>query len=82
MMTLKPSALAPLANFDHALGRAVGRDDAGFVGDLEGVEGFGGALHGRPVGLAAHDDGDRRRGRHKLGPPWLESARVAESGSG
>ena len=57
---LEAFGLGALGELHHALGRAVGRDDAGFVGDFEGIEGFGGVLHGRPVGLAAHDDGDGR----------------------
>ena len=58
MITWKPSALAPLAKAYEPVRGAVGRDDAGIVGDAERVERLGGVAHGRPVGLAAHDDGN------------------------
>ena len=58
MITLKPAALAPLAKSIEPVRRAVGRDDARFVGDAERVQRLGGVAHRRPVGLAAHDDGD------------------------
>ena len=58
MITLKPSRLGALGEFVEPLGRAVRRDDALVVGDAELVEHLGGVPHGRPVRLAAHDDGD------------------------
>ena len=70
-------ALGPgaLGEGDHALRRAMGRDDARVIGDAERVERLGGVAHRRPVGLAAHDDGDGRRRQaaesreaEKLGP--------------
>ena len=55
---LEAVGLGAPGKFVQALGRAVGGDDARLVLDLERVERFGGMAHGRPVGLAAHDDGD------------------------
>ena len=45
---------------EQAFGRAVGGDDPVVMGDAERIERRGGMAHGRPVGLAAHDDGDGR----------------------
>jgi hypothetical protein len=50
---------------------AMGGDDARLVLDLERVERFGGVAQRRPVGLAPHDDGDRRRIQHWLCPREL-----------
>src|SRR5262249_31368955 len=41
------------------IGSAVGGHDLGLIAEGQRVQGFGGVLHGRPVGLAAHDDRDR-----------------------
>lgn len=41
-----------------AIRRAVGGNDAGFVFHVQRIQRIGGILHGLPVGLAAHDDGD------------------------
>ena len=63
---LEARGLGALGEGVEPVGRAVGRDDAGLVGDAERVERLGGVPHGRPVGLAAHDDGDGRGGcRHE-----------------
>ncbi len=58
MITFTPAALRALGEGVQPVGRAVGRDDALVVGDAERVERLGGVPHGRPVGLAAHDDRD------------------------
>ena len=50
------------------LRRAMGRDDAALAGDAEHVEDFGGMPHRLPVGLAAHDDADRRGGVGHVAP--------------
>jgi hypothetical protein len=57
-------------------GRAVGRNDARVMADLELVEGGGGMLHHLPVGLAAHDDGNRwgrRRRQGNLPELWAKA---------
>jgi hypothetical protein len=56
---LEAAALRAACILIEPLGRAVGRDDAGFVADAEPVEGLGRVLHRLPIGLAAHDDADR-----------------------
>ena len=62
----EPCRLGALGEGDEAVGRAVGGDDAGVVGDAERVERLGRVAHGRPVGLAAHDDGDGRARHDRL----------------
>ena len=37
---------------------AVRRVGMGLVGDAQRIQGLGGILHGLPIGLGAHDDGD------------------------
>jgi hypothetical protein len=39
----------------------MGGDDAPLMGNAEIVQQLGGMTHGRPIGLAAHDDPDERR---------------------
>ncbi len=48
----------PLGEGIEPLGCAVGGDDARFIAHIERIERLGGMLHGLPVGLAAHDNGD------------------------
>ena len=55
---LEPFRLRALGEGDEPVGRAVGGDDPRVVADAERFERLGGAAHDRPVGLAAHDDGD------------------------
>jgi hypothetical protein len=43
---------------EHQVGRAMGRDDAGFEGHAEVLQDLGRGLHRRPVGVGAHDDAD------------------------
>ena len=50
-----------LGEFDQAVRRAMRRDDAGVEVYVQRRQGFAGVAHGRPIGLAAHDDGDGRR---------------------
>lgn len=73
--------LGALGKGIEAFRRAVGGDDPRVVGDTERVERLGGVAHGRPVGLAAHDDGHRRR--HVAAPAgWRpRRSRQAESRS-
>jgi hypothetical protein len=53
----------------------MGGDDQRLIADAKGLKRLGGAAHDRPIGLAAHDDGDRlRRPVHKR-PPSRESTR-------
>ena len=59
MIDLEARLSRALGEGEQPLRRAVGGDDARLVGDAERVERLGGVAHGRPVGLAAHDDGDR-----------------------
>ena len=59
----------------EAVGRAVRGDDQRFMADLEVFQRFGGMLHDRPVGLAAHDDRDRFYGYYSL-------PRLSPAGSG
>ena len=40
------------------LGRTVRGNDARCITHIERIERLGGMLHGLPVGLAAHDNGD------------------------
>lgn len=65
---LEALGLGALGEFDQPVGRPVGGNDTVVVGNFERIERFGGVLHGRPVGLAAHDDGDRRLSRHPGAP--------------
>ena len=58
MMTLNPSALAPLANVKQSFRCAVRGDDPAFTGDAERGQRFRGMAHGLPIRLASHDDGD------------------------
>ena len=44
--------------FEEMVGRAVGRDDARFMWNTEGLKSLGGKFHGIPVGAGAHDDAD------------------------
>jgi hypothetical protein len=60
MITLWPAARA-LGEGIEPLGGAVRGDDASVMCYCERVERFGRMAHRRPVGLAAHDDGHRRR---------------------
>ena len=69
MTTFKPAAFAPLAKATMPVGGAMGRDDQRLIRDAERVERVGGAAHDRPVGLAAHDDGDRLRCFAHEAPP-------------
>src|SRR6266705_5528751 len=48
--------------FKKQVGGAVGGDDACFMWNTEGLERFGGELHGIPVRAGAHDDADERMG--------------------
>src|SRR5882762_682879 len=43
---------------EEKVGGAMGGDDARFMWNTEGFEGFGDELHGIPVGAGAHDDAD------------------------
>ena len=43
---------------DQTVRCAMGRDDAGFMGDPQFLKDFGGQPHHRPVRLTAHDDAD------------------------
>ena len=72
---LEAGRLGALGEVIQPVGRAVGRDDPRVVRDAQRFQRFGGVAHGRPVGLAAHDDGDvgalmakasvsRRKGAH------------------
>src|ERR1700693_112753 len=57
------------------LGRAMCGHDYRFMSDARRGRGGGGVLHGFPVGLAAHDDGDRVLSRgHVFAPPWRKKA--------
>ena len=58
---LEAFRLGALGEVVHAVGCAVGGDDAGVITDVQIVENLGGVLHGRPVRLAPHDDGDGGR---------------------
>ena len=44
---------------EEQIRRAVRRDDARLEGHAEFLEDHGGGLHGRPVGVGAHDDADQ-----------------------
>lgn len=44
--------------FIETVGRAVGRYNARLMRDAQRLQGVGRVLHGLPVGLASHDDGD------------------------
>ena len=59
---LEAAVLGALGVGIEPLGRAVGRNDAGLVRHAERIQRLGGVPHGVPVGLAAHDDGNGRRG--------------------
>ena len=52
-----------LGEFVEAVRGAVRRNDVLVEADLEGVQRLGGVAHGRPIGLAPHDDRDGF-GRH------------------
>ena len=70
MSTRRPRPAASVAEGEHVVGRAVGRDDAHLVGHAEALEHVDRALHHGQVGRAAHDDGDQRRpGRVTRGRP-------------
>src|SRR5579875_145629 len=58
---LEALASGALRESVEAIGRPVRRDHLGGPGDAELVQHVRGAFHGRPVGAAAHDDGDGRR---------------------
>ena len=58
MITLRPRAAALLGIGGHAVGGAMGGDDAGLMRHAQRVQHIGGGLQGGPVGLAAHDDAD------------------------
>ena len=76
MITLSPRSARGLGIGIEPLRRAMGGDDARLEGDAQRFQRLGGALHGLPVGLAAHDDshcrlfaGHRRwRSRDPEGP--------------
>ena len=55
---LEAARLGALGIVVEPLGRAVGRDHLGLVGDARARQHVGGVLHGGPVGQAAHDDAD------------------------
>ena len=59
MITSMPRACARRCVFEQQVGRAVGGDDAGLVGDAELVERLGRGAHRLPVGSRAHDDADQ-----------------------
>src|SRR5262245_9463142 len=48
-----------LGELEQPVRRAVGGDDERFVSDAKRLERIGSMLHGRPIGLASHDDCDR-----------------------
>ena len=56
---LQPARLGAGGVGHHALGRAMGGDDAGLERHAQRFEGLGGVAHGRPVRLAAHDQADQ-----------------------
>jgi hypothetical protein len=56
---LEAASLCTLGVLVKPVGGAVGRDDAGLVGDAEAVERMRDMLHRLPIGLAAHDDANR-----------------------
>ena len=58
MITLTPPSRAPLAKAASRSGVRCAETMRDVVGDAELVEGVGGFLQRRPVGLAAHDDGN------------------------
>ena len=60
---LVPGSLRAARERIEPVRRAVRRDDALVIGHAERVQRLGGVPHGRPVGLAAHDDRDGF-GRH------------------
>src|SRR5260370_29725399 len=51
---------------EKQVGRAVGGDDARFMGNTEGLERFGDELHGIPVGAVGHDEADEGVSEHSL----------------
>ena len=55
---LEPAGLGARAEGQHLVRSAVGRGHVGLEGDLQGLQGAGGFLHGGPVGLGAHEDAD------------------------
>ncbi len=57
---LEPLVARALGEADQAVGRAMGGNDPGFVGDVERLERVCRVLHRLPVRLASHDDGDGR----------------------
>jgi len=67
---LEALRLCALGEGYESVRRAVGRDDAGVIGNAQDVQGLGGMSHGRPIGLAAHDDGNggSRHGVLRLWP--------------
>ena len=73
---LEALRLGRLGEGEVPLGRAVSGDDFRLVADAQRIERIGGVFHGRPVGLAAHDDRNRLP-RHR--PPRIppqESGRL------
>src|SRR5471030_167256 len=52
------SRRGPFGIVRHAVGGAMGRDDAGLIAYPQRIQHMGRGLHGRPIGLAAHDDAD------------------------
>src|SRR3981189_2685181 len=53
--------------FKEQIGGAVGGDDAGFMGNTEFAERFGGKFHGVPVGAGTQNDADERVRNFSLG---------------
>ena len=56
---LEARGLRAFGEGDQPVGGAMGGDDPGVVTDAKRLERLGGAAHDRPIGLAAHDDGEQ-----------------------
>ena len=56
---LKALGSSTLGKAVEPFGRAMGRNDPRLVRHSQCLQCLGGMLHGRPVGLAPHDDGNR-----------------------
>ena len=76
---LEARGLRALGEGDQPVGRAMGGDDPRVVADAKRLERLGGAAHDRPIGLAAHDDGDRLRRPAHEAPPRPESTQFMGS---
>jgi len=66
IITLQATRLGAFGVSVEALGRAMRGDHLGLVGDAQLLEDVGGALHGLPVGHAAHDNADLGLSSHML----------------